>query len=96
MRGDRGRRRWPVLVGAWFFALQLVLRAQVWRPHAGTTEALPIEDLKTGPVEPLYLWAVWCGAGVSIITAVVVAYLVATRASAYSPSGTAPTRANRY
>lgn len=86
----------PVLLGAWFFALQLILRAQVWRPHVGTTEALPLEVLKAGPVEPLYLWAFWCGAAVSMVSAIVVAWLVATRASTYSPSGTGPTRASRY
>jgi hypothetical protein len=39
-------------------ALQLLLRAQAWRPHTGpSADLLPTEVLKTIPVEPLSFWA---------------------------------------
>ncbi len=87
----------PVLLGAWFAAMQLILRAQVWRPHAGSAlDALPGEVLKTAAAEPSYFWAFWCGAAISSITAVAVARMLATRVSSCSPSGTDPTRAFPY
>lgn len=68
-----------VLLGGWFVALQLVLRAQVWRPHAGTTlDGLPLEVLKTVAVEPPYFWAFWCGAAVSVATTFAVARVLLT------------------
>ena len=67
----------PALLGAWFVALQLLLRAQTWRPHAGTaSEGLPAEVLKTVAVEPLYFWASWCGVAISVAAAVAVARLL--------------------
>jgi hypothetical protein len=63
-----------VLLGAWFLAVQLVLRAQVWRPHAGNTlDVLPMEVLKRVPVDPQYFWAFWAGAVVSVAAAFAVA-----------------------
>ena len=48
----------PVLVGVWFLAVQLMLRAQAWRPHLGPPlDGLPVDVIKTVPVEPLYYWA---------------------------------------
>ena len=47
-----------VLIGGWFLALQLLLRAQAWRPHTGPpANVLPAEVLKVMPVEPAYFWA---------------------------------------
>ena len=75
----------PVLLGAWFLALQLVLRAQAWRPHAGTLEGLPLEVLKAGPVESLYFWAFWIGVAVSLVAAVVMAHRALTMGSGDRP-----------
>ena len=56
----------PVLAGAWWLALTLLLHAQAWRPHAGlSTNVLPAEVLKIMPVEPAYFWAFWIGAAVA-------------------------------
>ena len=56
-----------VLFGAWFLVLQLVLRAQGWRPHAGVTlQGLPTDVVKSIPVERPYFWAFWCGVGISV------------------------------
>jgi hypothetical protein len=72
----------PVLLGVWFLAVQLALRAQVWRPHIGTTlDGLPMDVLKVMPVEPLYFWAFWCGAAVSAVSTLAVARLLLRRES---------------
>lgn len=71
-----------VLLGVSFLAVQLVLRAQVWRPHAGTSlSELPLAVLKATVVEPPYWWAFWCGAAVSAATAVAVARVLLKRDS---------------
>lgn len=75
-----------MLLGAGFLILQLVLRVETWRPHAGSPlDALPSEVLKAMPVEPLYYWMFWCGAVVSLVSAFAVTRALATRASADSP-----------
>ena len=71
-----------VLLAVSFLAAQLVLRAQVWRPHAGTTlNGLPVAVLKTTVVEPLYWWAFWCGAAVSAASAFAVGRVLFKRGS---------------
>ncbi len=63
-----------VLTGGWLLALQLLLRAQAWRPHMGPPAALlPAEVLKGVPVEPAYFWTFWIGAVISLATALAVA-----------------------
>lgn len=65
----------PVLIGAWWLALALLLRAQAWRPHAGpSTGELSAEVLKVVAVEPLYWSAFWIGAAISLATAVAIAW----------------------
>jgi len=78
-----------VLLGVSFLAVQLVLRAHVWRPHAGTTlNGLPVDVLKTAVVEPPYLWAFWGGAAVSAASAFAVARVLLERRSVEArPSG---------
>jgi hypothetical protein len=63
-----------VALGVWLLAVQLVLRAQGWRPHVGPTlDGLPVDIVKTAPVDPLYFWAFWCGAAVSTASTIAVA-----------------------
>ena len=72
----------PVLVGVWFLAVQLVLRAHAWRPPVGPPlDGLPVDVLKTVPVEPLYFWAFWCGAAVSAVSTFAVARLLLRKES---------------
>jgi hypothetical protein len=72
----------PVLLGVWFLAVQLVLRAHAWRPHVGPPlDGLPVDVLKTVPVEPLYFWAFWCGAAVSAVSTLAVARLLLRKES---------------
>ena len=67
-------------VGGWFLALQLLLRAQAWRPHTGpSADLLPTGVLKTMPAESGYFWAFWIGAAVSVATALAVAAFVFRR-----------------
>ena len=80
-----------VLIGGWFLALQLLLRAQAWRPHTGPPAAmLPAEVLKAMPVEPAYFWAFWIGAAVSLATAVTVASFAYRRRVFTSSSARTP------
>jgi hypothetical protein len=66
--------------GVAFLAVQLVLRAHAWRPHAGTTmDELPMDVLKSPLDEPQYYWAFWCGAAVSTISALAVGRVLRRR-----------------
>ncbi len=68
------------LIGGWFLALQLLLRAQAWRPHTGPpAEMLPAEVLKTDAGRAGVLLGVWIGAVVSLATALTVASLAYRR-----------------
>jgi hypothetical protein len=62
----------PLLIGGLLLAMQLVLRAQGWQPHAGTTDGPSISVVKSMSVERYYFWSFWIGVAVSIVTAVAV------------------------
>ncbi len=62
-----------VLLTVAFLAIQLMLRAQAWRPGAGpNVNELPVEVLKAMPAEPIYFWAFWSGVVISTATAAIV------------------------
>jgi hypothetical protein len=61
-----------VLAAAWFQMLQLAMRTESWRPHAGNPGVmLPSEVLKVMPIEPVYYWAFWIGVTISIVATMV-------------------------
>jgi hypothetical protein len=81
-----GRTRRMNLIGlaslpaAWFLLVQLVLRAEPWRPTMVVAGLyLPTDVLKDVPVEAPYWWSVWIGAAVSS------AGLLALAIAAWSP-----------
>jgi hypothetical protein len=75
-RGPRGLGNAAMLLASWGMVVQLSLRAALWRPAAGTEGGLPTDVVKHTAGDTTYVWCVWLGTAMSLMTLLILSVIV--------------------